>query len=379
MVPCHDKDLLMLPHVLRLLRRHAVGIGLIFVVSAQPQPHQNTIDAAAQLDDTIWVPEDAYPVAKNSLRGDIYQQLLKLLFQRVATAALDQVLVCDADVLWLRPMHFVLKSNDQKENAEFDRGDRQCGEECDADDDLVSEVHLFTTTAITASPWDFLSAEQGGFGYPAFVEKLLGLPKGPKTGPDGALPATAIAHHMMLHRPTLEALFEHVRDRFSPDTFEEPEGPSEAWVVFSEALRCSSKPRSSEYALYHAFATWRSSSREAVRNIRNSGSPFSLHSAKPRATQSKIPILHVQERPLIWEDWGACCLDSTGRLLTPQSVDTTLKAGSKQVGTDEQPQHPIGEKYEKDWCDFEKMHDELAVHFDFIACHRHLRPSITPV
>mmetsp|Transcript_35110 Transcript_35110/g.81330 ORF Transcript_35110/g.81330 Transcript_35110/m.81330 type:complete len:370 (-) Transcript_35110:953-2062(-) len=99
MVPCHSKDAAMLPLVLRWLRRHAVGLGTIWVVADL----ESVVPPGA-----VWVPESAFAFRKAGFpRTDVYQQLLKLLFLETVPGARDRLLVCDADVLWLRDVEFV--------------------------------------------------------------------------------------------------------------------------------------------------------------------------------------------------------------------------------------------------------------------------------
>ena len=63
-------------------------------------------------------------------------------------------------------------------------------------------------------------------------------------------------------------------------------------------------------------------------------------------------------RELAWSDFGACCRDGPGNSLEATEADVEAAAGT----TGGRPT-----------CDSEHMHGGLAVHFDFIACHRHMR------
>ena len=89
----------------------------------------------------------------------------------------------------------------------------------------------------------------------------------------------------------------------------------------------------------------------------------------------------IRERPLVWDDWGSCCFDKGGRhigrdraakalLATVESAQQAhAQAQAPAVATAALP-------LPADWCDLEAMHDELAQHFDYITCHRHLRPDM---
>ena len=120
------------------------------------------------------------------------------------------MLVCDADVLWLRDVEFV----DSEGRALYAWG--------------------------AESYWDIMDRASGGFGYPDFVRNLLGYEK---PHPD----RTAIAHHMVFERTAVREMVEHVAARFAPDGdgFAAARMPGEAasvdsvwepWMVFVQVI-----------------------------------------------------------------------------------------------------------------------------------------------
>jgi hypothetical protein len=296
MIPCANRDTASLGLVVSLLRKNAIGLGTIWIVSSSSSAVEQ-LEGRYDVGDIAWVPESTYPLNKDILGADVFQQLLKLLFTHVVPAARDTVLVCDADVLWLRPVEFVRDS-----------------------------VLLYSIRPFSHVPWDVRNRVNNGWGYPDFVEAMLGFGKFDKS-------RTSISHHMVFHRKSLELLFEFVSTRFQTESTTSwthlsslPSCP-EAWVTFVEVLHTHSFPRPSEYELFHSFV-------------------FGNEVAR-------LDMVRVAERPLAWEDFGECCLDKEGNV----------------------QQNPAHDGNNSEWCNMTLMVEELSEHFDFIACHRHLRPQ----
>ena len=514
----------MLPLTIRWLWRHTHGgsgrssrLGTIWIVtesatlvnSTRQQLLQQGVYGAKDektKPSIQWVPEAAFPLDRQALRGDVYQQLLKLLFLQVVPAARDHTLVCDADVLWLRPVDFLASVQQYAPSSSSlsttHLHSHAAGETDSNHANLDAVCHgggvqALVATSSSHASWDVLRSTDGGIGYPEFVERMLGVPKA--SGPG----STAIAHHMMLHRGTLNALFHFVADRFvgrrstyradgsgankrcqesfhdfpspptSPSSLPSPssiwsslwdnflssratiptngpdpacntsdaeEGatlivpeafaadervllssweasslfssspvsklqpwrlPGNEWIVFVEVLRVLSKPRPSEYELYHTFASYYRPSKydNAVylcedKITQGSSSTLSRSPTPlPSSTREKesnseekaarsSPASIIRERPLKWDDWGTCCFDEAGSHITRQRAARALhnSAQTKDSPTlDHLMVAATAERLRGDWCDLEVMHDELARHFDYITCHRHLRPKMANI
>eukprot|EP00618_Florenciella_parvula_P018424 CAMPEP_0119487800 /NCGR_PEP_ID=MMETSP1344-20130328/13765_1 /TAXON_ID=236787 /ORGANISM="Florenciella parvula, Strain CCMP2471" /LENGTH=406 /DNA_ID=CAMNT_0007522687 /DNA_START=102 /DNA_END=1324 /DNA_ORIENTATION=+ len=299
----------MLPQVVAWLRRHAIGLGTIWIVSDSP----NVIEPDLMTKyGVVWVAESVFKFRKEGLpRSDIYQQLLKLFFLDAVPAARRHVLVCDADVLWLRDVEFV----DSDGRALYAWG--------------------------AESYWDIADRAHGGFGYPDFVSNLLGYGK---PHPN----RTAVAHHMVFERTTVNDLVEYVAARFGPNGNGHPvarmppevalTGEWEPWMVFVQAFHTFALPRPSEYDLYYSFVT---------------------------ATATATSM--AADRELVWSDFGACCRDGPGLSL---EVSVGAEVGAEvAVGAEVGVAGVSG----RPTCNSEDMHDGLGAHFDYIACHRHMR------
>ena len=175
--------------------------------------------------------------------------------------------------------------------------------------------------------------------------------------------------------------------------------PGNEWMVFVELLRVLSKPRPSEYELYHTFASYYTAAvatddEEKSAGVQNRNqnkqdcepslllSLPSLPSSCPSSAHSSAVI---RERPLVWADWGACCFDRAGQHITRgrghEALSRTKGAlAGKGIGDSNgkggSAATALTSVLPAAWCDLEVMHDELARHFDYVTCHRHLRPDM---
>lgn len=117
-IPCHEKDARTLEWVLEGIRNNVHGIRKIFVISAKKLTHN------AQWFDESWYPFTHKSVALTVFAGNqqdaenymqkpdnrigwIYQQLLKLYAPLVIPDILPNVLVVDADTIFLRPIELI--------------------------------------------------------------------------------------------------------------------------------------------------------------------------------------------------------------------------------------------------------------------------------
>jgi hypothetical protein len=171
-IPCHEKDTLTLDLCIKAIRRHCKGVKRIVVVSARP------LTTLAE-----WFDEAQYPftkqtalleifggdkskvttylMRKHNMGGWIYQQLLKLYAPITIPDISPNVLIVDADTMFLRDVEFF----DTDGNALYATG---------------TEYHM---------------------PYFHHIKRLLpGLQKKfPRL--------SGVTHHMLMQRPILERLF----------------------------------------------------------------------------------------------------------------------------------------------------------------------------
>ncbi|MCL5437035.1 MAG: DUF6492 family protein [Candidatus Dependentiae bacterium] len=115
-IPCHEKDVRTLDLAIKGIRENGKNIGEIFVISAKQLTHL-----------AKWVPEKIFPFSKNDLvpeiahfdqerirellpcywLGWIYQQLLKLYAPFIIRGISSNVLIVDADVIFLNETEFM--------------------------------------------------------------------------------------------------------------------------------------------------------------------------------------------------------------------------------------------------------------------------------
>lgn len=173
-IPCHEKDIRTLDLVIEGIKKYGKGVRRVITVSAKQ------LTNAAE-----WFDEGAYPFNKQDVAraifedeakaqdyyqhgprlGWIYQQLLKLYAPLVIPDISTNVLVLDADTIFLRNIEFI----DQEGNALFNVG---------------SEYHP-----------------------PYFDHARRLLPDFKKVYPN----YSGICHHMLFQRNILENLFNAIR------------------------------------------------------------------------------------------------------------------------------------------------------------------------
>jgi hypothetical protein len=128
-IPACKKDLRTLDDVIDGIRKNGIGVRRIIVVSDSPLT-----------DKAEWFDEKLYPVSKKAIEdiistvvlhgqrydgkrtGWIFQQFLKLYALFVIPDIADNVLVLDADTIFLRPVSFI----DEEGNALYNVGDEHC-------------------------------------------------------------------------------------------------------------------------------------------------------------------------------------------------------------------------------------------------------------
>ncbi len=208
-IPCHHKDIPILNLCIDGIRENGESIGRIIVVSSHPYTDQaewfdeaqfpfTKLDVASRL---MGKPQLAefYLNLETSKAGWIYQQLLKLYAPFIIPDLSSNVLVLDADTVFLHPVSFL----DEEGNGLYNPSHNEC------------------------------------FAYHNHMHKLL-----PEIN---ALPKlSGVCHHMLLQRAVLEDLFSLV----------ETAHQKPFWHAFID----SSKPKHgfnicapSEYEIYFHF------------------------------------------------------------------------------------------------------------------------------
>jgi hypothetical protein len=210
-IPCHPKDVRTLDLVIEGARNNVKNIGRIFVVSA-----------SRLTDKAEWFDEKNYPFTKASVAyeifqneeqakrlihdpqtrlGWIYQQLLKSYAIFVIPNISSNVLIIDADTIFLRPVEF---QDPQTGAGLYNPG--------------TEHTHA----------------------YFAHNEKVL--PGWKKVFPQ----YSGISHHMLFQRSVMEALFTDIQSAHN----------KEPWKVFCQAIDHNEIPRSCmciEYELYFNY------------------------------------------------------------------------------------------------------------------------------
>ncbi|CAE7326537.1 unnamed protein product [Symbiodinium natans] len=229
-IPAHEKDFATLGHAVRSLRRTCPEVQRILVVSKSPWE-----DAAVQECGVEWVDEaDAcWPFHLGDsaecgcVPGWLFQQLLKL-YGPLLLNLTEQVLVCDADVVWLA------ERSGHSERLKFlDEGRALL---CTFDSENCPPIR----SAVDLHRYD------------AFVAHVL--PGLAKARPERE---TAVCHHSVLDTSILRALFAEVERAWPGHAF---------WEAFLAAARACDG-RASEYELYSAFARSRFPQRVGIRAL----------------------------------------------------------------------------------------------------------------
>ncbi|CAJ1407731.1 unnamed protein product [Effrenium voratum] len=206
-IPAHEKDYETLSHAVRSLRQFCPEVRRILVLSSSPPLADCEVEWLDEAD-PVW------PFRRSDLEGCgcgsgwLLQQLLKLYAPVLLEGLADDVLVCDADVVWLQPVRFLLPS------------------------DSGAYINVFNTH--TCPP---IRSAVDLHRYDGFVPAILpGLQKPrPKE--------TAVCHHMVLQKRVLKQLMEEV----------ELACGRSFWQAYCEAAKAT-EGRASEYELYYAFA-----------------------------------------------------------------------------------------------------------------------------
>eukprot|EP00933_Yihiella_yeosuensis_P025855 TRINITY_DN20049_c0_g1_i2.p1 TRINITY_DN20049_c0_g1~~TRINITY_DN20049_c0_g1_i2.p1 ORF type:complete len:229 (-),score=57.57 TRINITY_DN20049_c0_g1_i2:283-969(-) len=214
LIPAHEKDFETLGHTVRSLRRCCPEVRRILVVSKQPWA-----DPVAEECCVEWLDEasQCWPFRFSDFEdsgcspGWLLQQLLKLYAATVVEGLSSNVLVCDADVVWLQPdLRFLEEGTDS-----------------------ASQALLCTFSSESCPP---IRSAVDLHRYDKFISTLLpGLEK-KRPGKE-----TAVCHHAVLQRDILEDLFKQV-ENFSPG--------SSFWEAFRDAAQACGG-RASEYDLYY--------------------------------------------------------------------------------------------------------------------------------
>lgn len=198
-IPAVEKDLLTLNYAIEGARRNVVNVRRIVVVSKTPLT-----------DRAEWFDESQFPFSKqdvcrsifrvdtHSRAGWYYQQLLKLYAPLVIPGLSSNVLVHDADVIFLKPVQFL----NGKQGGLYNPG-------------------------IEKTPPYFKHAHRLVPGFAKYSPKFSG-----------------IAHHMLFQRPVIEHLFSLV----------EKSHKVPFWQAFCNCIDPKDFSGASEYEIYFNFA-----------------------------------------------------------------------------------------------------------------------------
>lgn len=256
-IPAHEKDFETLGESVGSILRCCPEVQRIFVVSRSPWEGAAAIGAE-------WISEDeaCWPFRLSDLEGCgcspgwLLQQLLKLHAPLVLPGLSDNVLVCDADVIWLPCADGVRFISESLAEAAF-----ACVFDAEGCPPIRSAVDLHR--------------------YDEFVPAVLpGLEK-PQPGKE-----TAVCHHALLQREVLQTLFGQVEAAHAGKPF---------WRVFLEACQACGG-RASEYELYHAYAAKHFAERLVLRRL-----PFAVvgdlaaaFAAPPEGAQFLVAHSHLR-------------------------------------------------------------------------------------
>mmetsp|Transcript_4888 Transcript_4888/g.14528 ORF Transcript_4888/g.14528 Transcript_4888/m.14528 type:complete len:316 (-) Transcript_4888:93-1040(-) len=214
-IPAHQKDFETLGRTVTSLRRCCPAVNRVVVIASAPWPEATQLGV-----DHVDEAAEFWPFRRTDFEGCgcqpgwLFQQVLKLYAPMLVPDIGPNVLVCDADVVWLRG------------GLDFFEADEVLG---------VKAQHC-TFSSESCPP---IRSSVDLHRYDAFVPAVLpGLEK-PRPGVE-----SAVCHHAALQRDVLETLFGRT---------EASRGGLPFWTAFRDAAReCGG--RASEYELYHAFA-----------------------------------------------------------------------------------------------------------------------------
>lgn len=210
-IPCHQKDIIMLPLVIDGIKKYGKNVRRVIIVS----PERFTTDAE-------WFDEHQYPFTKEDLAYHIFplqqqakkiltqrpgkicwifQQLLKMYAPIIIPKIAPNVLVLDADTIFLNSVEFI----DQYARALYDT--------------------------------------RPEFYYPYFLHLFRLVPNLYKSKPGHS----GIAHHMVFQHAILKHLFQIVENHHKKPF----------WQAFCACINTHSvymRPCASEYEIYFNFA-----------------------------------------------------------------------------------------------------------------------------
>ena len=224
-IPCVRKDLETLELSINGIRKNGKNVRRVIIVSKEPLTDSAEWFDEAKFPFTKWDvavemfqgDEEAaaeYSASPRSRIGWLYQQLLKLYATFVIPDISSNVLVLDADVIFLNPVEFM--------------------------------------SPITNGPYFSVGREY----HKAYFDHAARLLPGIKRV---NMQHSGIAHHMLLQRPILEDLFGLISAHHGMD----------AWKAFCRCIDLEEKYKSpySEYEVYFNFTMLRTN-QGSVRNLR---------------------------------------------------------------------------------------------------------------
>lgn len=107
--PCHLKDKDTINICIKYAKKNIINLNNIYIIS------KTKIS-----DNAIWIPETNFPFSFNDIcdiignhwkTGWYYQQLLKLSIFKCNIKFTDNILICDADTIFIKPVHFINNNN----------------------------------------------------------------------------------------------------------------------------------------------------------------------------------------------------------------------------------------------------------------------------
>ncbi len=230
-IPAHEKDLLTLNHAIRAIRKNVCGARRIIVVSKEKYT-----DLAEWFDEALY--PFSYQEIASLVSGSIgwnFQQLLKLYSLSVIPDILPNVLVVDADTIFLRRVNF-FEGKTPLYNLSKDRDLEQ------SDFHQVSKNHIQKIVPQIAERLPELFRERSCDGALAkFLNRLNFANETDRKKAEGL--ESGICHHMIFQKNVIEDLFKKV---------EEADGSGDKF--YKVFLKKSSQANGvAEYNLYFYF------------------------------------------------------------------------------------------------------------------------------
>jgi len=230
-IPCHEKDKRTLDLVIQGIAKNGVNIRRIIIISKQP------LSELAE-----WISEDTFPFTKYDIglaiaHGDkvlgkklsqswrmgwYYQQFLKLYAPFVIENISPNVLVLDADTIFLNPVEFM----NEKGEPYFNVGREYCKPYFEHAAKLLDEPYTITKL------------------FPNY---------------------SGICHHMLLQKPVLEDLFEKIEKKSGKTTWET--------LCYHIDLAKFKKSAMSEYEIYFNFIMSRTN-QATIRKLKWKNAPY---------------------------------------------------------------------------------------------------------